>query len=189
MTFRRYRTPALACLQQGFTLLEIMLVVVIIGIMMSFVTISIGPVTDGSLDEHGRRLDVLIQLAVDEAGIQGRELGLQFYQHGYEFSSLQPQVTEKGEQIWIWVPLTGDAQFKTRDLGEDLSIDLEIEGEETSLLYEQDKEEKYEPQIFILSSGDIEPPFIASIRPTFGGTGIILDVSETGEAKITRDDF
>lgn len=178
-----------SCRQQGFSLLEIMVVVVIVGIMISLATISIGPAIDDNLDEHGRRLEALIDLALEDAGIQGREYGLTFYQHGYEFAARVREVTENGQQVWAWTPLTADQQLRPRDLTEDISLLLELDGEETGLLFERNSEATYEPQIYILSSGDIEPPFKLNIRPTFGDNSLTLDVSETGSVEMSYDEF
>ena len=48
---------------------------------------------------------------------------------------------EDGALIWVWLPLEEDRILKSRDLGEDIAIDLEIEGEEVTLEYERDTEE------------------------------------------------
>lgn len=175
--------------QPGFSLLEIMVVMVILGIMISLATISIGPAIDNNVDEHGRRLEALIELALEDAGIQGREYGLTFYQHGYEFAARVREATEDGQQVWVWTPLTADQQLRPRDLTEDISLLLELDGEEAGLLFERDNEATYEPQVYILSSGDVEPPFRLNIRPTFGTTSLTLDVGETGKIEMTYDEF
>ena len=71
----------------GFSLLEIMIVVVIMGILVSIFTLSMGSFSDDATSEHARRLEALINLATEEASMQGREVGLRFYEHGYEFSA------------------------------------------------------------------------------------------------------
>jgi general secretion pathway protein H len=175
--------------QQGFSLLEIMIVVVIVGIMISLATLSIGSVSDDGIDEHSRRFQILLELVTEEAGIRGRELGLRFYQHGYEFSAQVLEVDEEGVSSWIWVPLGQDRLLKPRNFGEDITLDLEIEGEEVTLEYERDTEQTYVPQVFILSSGDIAPAFMVRIRPTFASDGITLAVNELGTVEMSRDEF
>lgn len=191
----RRRTPRPAAVnkqfghQQGFSLLEIMIVVVIVGIMISLATLSIGSISDDGIDEHSRRFQILVELATEEASIRGRELGLRFYQHGYEFSAQVLEVDEEGVSGWVWVPLDQDRLLKPRDFGEDISLDLEIEDEEVTLDYERDTEQTYTPQVFILSSGDITPAFMVRIRPTFASDGIKLAVDELGAVEMSRDEF
>ncbi|MGI9289648.1 MAG: type II secretion system minor pseudopilin GspH [Gammaproteobacteria bacterium] len=175
--------------ERGFTLLEVLVVVVIFGILISLSTLSITSFSDEDLGEHSRRFSTLINLAIEEAGIQNREYGLHFYQHGYEFAVRVAEVDEDGLPVWVWLPVENDNLFKPRDLGEDVALDLEIEGKEITLEYERDTEEEYFPQIFILSSGDIQPVFNVRIRPAFESTGIMLTVNEFGEVEETYDEF
>ena len=81
--------------QRGFTLLEIMIVVVIFGILISLATLSIGSISEEDISEHSRRFTTLIELSLEEAGIQNREIGLRFYQHGYEFSMRVADVEDR----------------------------------------------------------------------------------------------
>jgi general secretion pathway protein H len=175
--------------QSGFSLLEIMVVIVIIGIMVSLATLSIGSATDDGVDEHSRRFEALLELAIEEASIEGREIGLRFYQHSYEFSARVPAVDKDGLPIWIWEPLERDRLLKPRDLGEDIALDLELEDKEIVLEYERNTEETYVPQIFVFSSGDISPPFMVRIRTSFNSAGIKLAVNELGEVETSRDEF
>jgi general secretion pathway protein H len=176
-------------LQRGFTLLEILVVVVIFGVLISLSTLSVGSFAEDDADEHSRRFTALIELALEEAGIQNRELGLRFYQQGYEFSMRVTELDEDGLPIWVWVPVDTDPIFRSRDLGENFALDVEIDGKEVTLKYERDEEETYTPQIYILSSGDIQPIFKVRIRPAFATEGIMIDVNEFGEVEETRDEF
>ena len=77
--------------------------------------------------------------------------------------------------------------FKARNLGDELTVDLTLDGEEITLLYERDGEEEYEPQIFLMSSGDIEPPFSIRLRPSFETDGFLLVATVDGELKVSTD--
>ena len=176
-------------LQRGFTLLEILVVVVIFGILISLSTLSVGSFAEDDAAEHGRRFTALIELALEEAGMQNRELGLHFYQHGYEFSMRVTELDEDGLPIWVWVPVDTDPIFRTRDLGENFALDVEIDSKEVTLKYERDEEETYTPQIYILSSGDIQPEFTLRIRPAYATEGIMLAVNEFGEVEESPDEF
>jgi general secretion pathway protein H len=175
--------------QAGFTLLEIMVVIVIIGIMLSLATLSIGTATDDGVDEHSRRFEALLELALEEASIKGREIGLRFYQHHYEFSARVAAVDKDGLPVWIWEPLEADRLLRPRNLGEDITLDLELEGNQVVLEYERDTEDPYVPQVFIFSSGDISPAFMLRVRPSFNSNGMKLTVNEMGEAERSRDEL
>jgi general secretion pathway protein H len=175
--------------QSGFSLLEIMVVIVIMGIMISLATLSIDSATDDGIDEHSRRFEALLELAIEEASMQGREIGLRFYQHQYEFSARVPSVDKDGLPIWVWEPLDQDRLLKPRDLGEDIALDLELEDKEILLEYERDSEETYVPQIFVFSSGDVSPAFMVRIRNSFNSAGIKLEVNEIGEVETSRDEY
>ena len=177
----------------GFSLLEIMIVVVIIGVLVSIFALSVGSFSDDAATEHARRLEALIGLATEEASMQGREIGLRFYQHGYEFSARVPELDKDGLQIWIWTPLEDDKLLKARDLGEEFAIDLIIEGKEVDLDYERnsepDDDEEYLPQIYLFSSGDLVPPFSSRIRPSFSDHAVLVAAAADGGIEVTADDL
>jgi general secretion pathway protein H len=181
----KFSRPAAA----GFSLLEIMIVVVIIGILVSIFTLSMGSFSDDATSEHARRLEALINLATEEASMQGREIGLRFYQHGYEFSARVPDLDEDGLLKWRWIPLEDDKLLKARDLGEDFTVDLLIEGKEVDLDYDPKEDEEYEPQIYLFSSGDLAPPFSARIRPSFSNHAVLLSAEIDGKTEVKPDDF
>ena len=189
---RASRSPPRSVAQQGFSLLEIMVVVVIIGILVSIFTLSVGSFAETENTETVRRLEALLELASEEAAIQGREIGLHFYQHGYEFSARVPVTDKEGLEQWRWVPLDEDRLLKPRSLDEDYVIELEIDGKEAELEYqrtEPTEDKPYEPQIFLLSSGEITPPFNATIRQSFNDEFLMLSVSAEGNIEIKADDI
>jgi general secretion pathway protein H len=191
MPVRNLPSPMICsrCVAAGFSLLEIMIVVVIMGILVSIFTLSMGSFSDDATNEHARRLEALINLATEEASMQGREIGLRFYQHGYEFSARVPDLSEDGLLIWRWIPLEDDKLLKARDLGEDFAVELLIEGKEVDLDYEPKEDEEYEPQIYLFSSGDLTPSFNARIRPSFSDHAILLTAEVDGKIEVKPDDF
>jgi prepilin-type N-terminal cleavage/methylation domain-containing protein len=62
--------------QSGFTLLEIMIVVVIVGLLASVVAPMVSKSTDDLLKEQADRFIALVKLAQDESILQSRQLGL-----------------------------------------------------------------------------------------------------------------
>lgn len=171
----------------GFTLVEILVVIAIIGVLVSIFSLSVGGFVEDPATEEMRRLEMLVTLASEEASMQGREIGLTFYQHGYEFAQRETLTDEDGLRYQQWTPLEDDRVFRSRGLGDSLTVDLDLDGEEITLLYERDSEADYEPHIFLLSSGDIEPPFTARLRQPFENEGLILQVKADGTQQVIAE--
>lgn len=127
----------------GFTLLELLTVILIIGIIISFASLSIGQNASRIVQDEVERLHGLIQLAGEEAVLQGRELALEFDHDRYRF-------LEWGKEDWQLV--TEDQMLRERPLPETVELELLLEGIETSF---EDKENL--PRIFIFSSGELTP--------------------------------
>jgi general secretion pathway protein H len=177
---------------RGFSLLELMLVMVVIGILVAIFTLSVGSFSDDQTSEDVRRLEALMLLASEEASMQGRDIGLRFYQHGYEFSARSEAEDEEGNKFWVWLPLDEDRLLRPRDLGEEISVELLIENRDVDLEFDRDslkETELYQPQIFLFSSGDLTPPFTARFRPEFANTAVVLTVSPEGKTELSVDDF
>ena len=133
------RGPFAVC--RGFTLLELLVVILIIGIIVSFASLSIGQHASQTLRDEAERIHSLLRLAGEEAVLQSRELALQFNPHGYLF------VTLDGAD---WVPVEDDRLFRERELPDDLSLHLSLEGVVADL-YDSENP----PRILVLSSGEM----------------------------------
>jgi general secretion pathway protein H len=136
--------------QGGFTLIEIMVVVIIIGVIVSFASLSFNQQTDQRLASEAKRMHHLLNLASDEAIMQAKEYAIQFSEHGYVFLGLGKDNK--------FVPLASDNLFRKRELEDDMRIKLELEGE--SVTFDSEKEPA---SIFIMSSGEITPPFVVTL--------------------------
>jgi len=130
--------------QTGFTLLEVMVVLVLIGVILSFVTLSIG---DGGRAQHlereAKRLATLLELANQAAIMQVQEIGLVFEENRYAFLMLEDNQ---------WVNLQQDAMLRPRQLPVGMEIVLTIEEGAIALANSENN-----PHILILSSGEITP--------------------------------
>ena len=78
---RTSRTNARA----GFTLLELLVVIVIMGIAAGVVTLSVAPSADRLLNDEGNRMVALFRLAQEEARAQGRPIAWEADVQGYRF--------------------------------------------------------------------------------------------------------
>jgi general secretion pathway protein H len=144
---------------RGFTLLEVMVVLVLIGIIFSFAVLSVSRNDqDEVMKRETRRLATLIDMANNEAVIRGQELAIHFTEDAYAFLVLQ---------IEGWQELPDDPLLKPHKLPAGFSVRIEVEGDPPGL-GKKDKEDKkaddtLTPQVYILSSGEMTP-FSATLQ-------------------------
>lgn len=83
------RNPAVvirpAKLQQGFTLLELLVVMVIVGIILGMVSFSAIPNRQQALQNDAQRIALLLQLARDEAIVRNRPIAFEVDSKNYRF--------------------------------------------------------------------------------------------------------
>lgn len=133
-------------IQRAFTLLELMVVIVIIGIVLTFTTLAIG---DGgkqqALRHEAERFTALLQLASDEAVLQGRDLGV-------SLSATQYQFWQLNAQEWLRMD---DEILRMRAIPTGMQLQLDMDGEKVDLPPTLDKISQ--PTLLLLSSGEITP--------------------------------
>jgi len=160
----------------GFTLIELMVVIVLIGIIFTFAALSLGGDDVAEImEQEARRLVTLMDLASDEAIIRGEELAMHFTDDSYEFLVLG----ETG-----WQAPEDDSLLKPHTLPAGLELRLEVEGE-LPLLGERDSEEEDEddglvPQVYILSSGEMTP-FTVTLQSELTDARYFMSASLLGE--------
>jgi general secretion pathway protein H len=152
-----YAGPARAP-ERGFTLLEILVVVLIIGIVLSLATLAFHDDVNKRLETEARRLAALLTLASQEAVLQSTEMAVVFTASAYRF-----QVLEDDK----WVDDAKDPVFRPRPLPEDLTLFIELEGEQSPAVPEPEDEsgEKADEQsrLYLLSSGEMTP-FVLTLK-------------------------
>ena len=157
---------------RGFTLLEVLVVVIIIGIVISFAVLSINS-DDKTLEEESRRLQALINFTEQEAVLQGEELALQFKDNGYEF------LVFDGEK---WQSITDDEILRPRTMPDNLAVDYEPEGQKLTLKGKD--EEDTPPRIYFLSSGEMTP-FRLTLHRRGELDGYVLTGDARGKTELT----
>ncbi len=160
----------LFCGCRGFTLLELLVVLLIIGIIVSFASLSVGQHASRALQDEAERIHSLLRLAGEEAVLQGRELAMQFDPEGYSF------VTLEGAD---WVPVEKDRLLRERTLPADSTLSLVLEDVEMDL---HDSENP--PRILVLSSGEMTP-FVLELG-NLEGEAYTLQGDFTGKLTLVR---
>ena len=134
------------CRARGLTLVEILVVVVLIGIILSLATLSLstaGPQV--KMREEGRRLLRLMELARETAIFESRELALVMDEEGYRFQELRARQ---------WQDITDDEVLRARKLDAGIRMRLRLEATEVSF---GEDEGVNPPRVFLLSSGEATP--------------------------------
>ena len=130
-------------LQKGFTLIEIMVVIVIVAVLIGAVALSFPPVGDKLLKENADRFSALISLAQDEAILQSTELAVEITPTGYSFY-------QNIDNSWTDF---SDMPFKKRQLPTEINTKMYLDG----ILIDLKDRDKNKPQVVILSSGEMTP--------------------------------
>lgn len=128
---------------RGFTLIEMVTVVFIIGVLFTMASLSVTQHSDKTLEDEAKRLHALLQLAGEEVVLTSTDLALRLSPTGYEFELFA------GDQFQ---PLEGDKILRKRDFPAEMELELELWGQEVSFADEENP-----PRIFILSSGEMTP--------------------------------
>lgn len=129
---------------RGFTLIEIMVVLVIIAIVLSFAVLSIDTSSD-KLKNEARRFAALASVASEETVMNSKEYRVVFNREGYDFFKFG------GAGKWEKFE---EGVLKSRKLPEGYSIFLSLEGEKISLA-ENEEGKEFFPAIYFLSSGEV----------------------------------
>lgn len=177
--------------ERGFTLIELLVVVVIMGIVSAMMLLSFGILGDDrALQQQARRMSSLLEMATDEAVLQGRDFGLEILQHGYRFVEYDALLDQ-------WHEVIGDDLLRPRQLEEGMEFELRLEGRPVELAEEaadmQVDEETdrsrngYLPHVLILSSGDVTPFNLRLVRWA-DRSEVVLEMTLNGELEIVTDE-
>jgi general secretion pathway protein H len=132
----------------GFTLIETLVVVLIVGLMAAGAIIVFGSSrTDSQLERETERIGALIDYAREQAELQTREFGMRVDDRGYQFVVFNVQTEQ-------WQPLEDDDAMRLRELPAGIAQRLVVEGREIVLAAPK-KIEEYLPQVLLYSSGDV----------------------------------
>ena len=183
--------------QRGFTLLEIVVVILIMGVMVTFASLSIGNrVNEDKLENEARRAEAVIKLASEEAEAKGVEIGLRFTEGGYRLLALDSNRR--------WQDYEASGPLRRRSFQEPFGLQLRVEGRAVrlppELTPEQERElaesrvlkgerendaAKMTPQVMVLSSGEMTP-FLLQLTAPGLDVGYRLEADALGRVQLVR---
>jgi len=146
------RQPA-ARLASGFTLLELLVVIVIIGIITSMAVLSVKVLGgDHEMQQEAARLQAILTQAREEAMLLGSDVGLRLDTRGYDFLRYNTL-----QQRWDFV--TDDPLLRARTLPDGLGLRLRLEDREVLMKPRSgaDAQQGLLPQVVVQASGDLDP--------------------------------
>jgi general secretion pathway protein H len=108
---------------KGFTLVEILVVIVIMAVVISITVLSVSSTgRDSQLDEESRRIEGLVGLLHERALLEGRDFGLRIEPTAYEFVVYDPRRDR-------WMRLDQELEFRHRDLPKGISFQLQLDSQ------------------------------------------------------------
>jgi general secretion pathway protein H len=150
---------------RGFTLIEMMMVIVLIGVMVSAVQFGFSSSKpEQVLQQHSARFAGIFDVAAEYGMLNNIELGLYLDENTYQFL---------GYDGVRWSPVADNPIFESYTLPEGVEISLQLDdlpieeavlfdpsllnNEEEDDSFSEEEEKKIIPQVYILSGGDITP--------------------------------
>ncbi|AOY87793.1 type II secretion system protein GspH [Marinobacter salinus] len=133
--------------QAGFTLIEILVVLIIVGLLAALAVFSMGGSSQQrELENEIRELYLLMQTASEQAVLNNLEMGLQFTEEGYQFVAFHDETGE-------WRS-SGERMFRPRNFPDWLVATRFIENDAPRLATAEDK---LLPDVVFFSSGETTP--------------------------------
>jgi general secretion pathway protein H len=139
---------------KGFTLVEILVVIVIMAVVISITVLSVSSTgRDSQLDEESRRIEGLVGLLHERALLEGRDFGLRIEPAAYEFVVYDPRRDR-------WMMLDQEREFRHRDLPKGITFQLQLDSQ-TVVIKPVDQNlssgDQRNPQVAIAASGEGTP--------------------------------
>ncbi|SLM62250.1 MULTISPECIES: type II secretion system minor pseudopilin GspH [Dickeya] len=173
--------------QRGFTLLEIMLVVLLAGVAATLVMMAIPAPKQQSSEWQIARFKAQLQYAVEESQMNDHILGIYIQPHRWQYALLQRQVVENSPEDqqrlrYVWIPWQPYRMSSPSELPASFQIELStqaVAGEGTGF-----SPGNGDPHILILPGGEVTP-FRLSLRN--GSDVTWLQVDTNGQVKTSSE--
>ncbi len=167
---------------KGFTLVEILVVILIITVVVSLTALTVNSTgRDSQLDEESRRIEGLVGLLHERALLEGRDFGLRIEPAAYEFVVYDPRRDR-------WLMLDQEREFRHRELPKGVTFQLQLDSQ-TVVIKPIDRNlssgEPPRPQVAIAASGEGTPFRLILLREATQAKAVV-DGDALG--KISRED-
>ena len=139
---------------KGFTLVEILVVMLIIAAVISLAVLSVNSTgRDSQLDEESRRIEGLVGLLHERALLEGRDFGLRIEPAAYEFVFYDTRRNR-------WLMMDQEREFRHRELPKGITFQLQLDSQ-TVVIKPVDRNltsgDPPGPQVAIAASGEGTP--------------------------------
>jgi len=166
---------------KGFTLVEILVVLVIMAVVISLAVLSVSATgRDSQLDEESRRIEGLVGLLHERALLEGRDFGLRIEPTAYEFVVYDPHRDR-------WMMLNQEQEYRHRELPKGISFQLQLDAQ-IVVIRPIDRSLSNDapppPQVAIAASGEGTPFRLTLLRDA---TQAKASVDGDALGKITRE--
>ena len=168
--------------QRGFTLVEILVVAVIIGVLAVSLVLSLGDTgRDRAMEQERDRLSALMAYVREQGELQTLEYGLRLTPTGYRFTVYDNRNNS-------WMPESLDDILRARTLPDGLSFTLVLEGRPVVLDPADTRQlgadtPDVSPQIMLFSNGDLNS-FELTIRRASANRSVTLRSTESGKIEV-----
>lgn len=134
---------------RGFTLLELMIVVFVIGLVTAGVVISFsGERRDEQLEREAERLEALFDYVREQAELQTRDYGFRISARGYSFVVFDVLANQ-------WRPAEEDDALRERPFPPGIDTEVVVEGRRVVLDVKKKDIDDYMPHVMIFANGDV----------------------------------
>lgn len=167
---------SLTPVQRGFTLIEVLVVMLIIGVMVAGAVLSVGLAHgDRELEKERDRIMALAEHMREQATLQGREFGIRCFEGGYEILVYVRDF--QNPDVGLWQRVEDDPLLRPRRLPAGLEFELAIDGRLVKLPEEEVEADELAPQLLLFSSGEMNL-FELTLRRESAGAGVRIAPSQ-----------
>jgi general secretion pathway protein H len=133
---------------RGFTLLELLVVLVIVGITLGFISVNVIPNERQALQDEAQRIALLMQLARDEAIVRNRPVAFEAESERYRFLIRE----DDGWQVLSNDDMLHEREFKRAPVTLSITPATAAESNPLRIIFGREPVDK--PFVLTLSSGD-----------------------------------